>query len=88
MTHTLAAIAVNVDGSHTEDDLSQLAAERDVQIALLRHRQSLSARDRHSAAVCDDCGSPIPVARRRAIPGIRTCVDCQRAAERMDRRYG
>lgn len=26
------------------------------------------------ASVCDDCGEDIPYARRRALPGSRTCV--------------
>lgn len=26
---------------------------------------------------CEDCGEPIPAARRRALPGVRTCVPCQ-----------
>ena len=30
-----------------------------------------------SAEECDDCGEPIPAARRKALPGVRTCVACQ-----------
>ncbi|HZV57901.1 MAG TPA: DksA/TraR family C4-type zinc finger protein [Sphingobium sp.] len=26
---------------------------------------------------CEDCGEKIPRARRRALPGTRTCVACQ-----------
>jgi phage/conjugal plasmid C-4 type zinc finger TraR family protein len=26
---------------------------------------------------CEECGEPIPVARRWALPGVRTCVPCQ-----------
>lgn len=29
------------------------------------------------AAHCRECGDPIPEARRRALPGVFTCVDCQ-----------
>lgn len=29
------------------------------------------------AAFCDECGEPIPEARRKALPGARTCVECQ-----------
>ncbi|MBA4090956.1 MAG: hypothetical protein C0494_10220 [Sphingobium sp.] len=32
---------------------------------------------------CEDCGEPIPQARRRALPGARTCVACQ---DRRDKR--
>ncbi|MDR7024826.1 TraR/DksA C4-type zinc finger protein [Pseudomonas peli] len=30
-----------------------------------------------SAEYCDDCGVPIPQARRLAVPGCQFCVDCQ-----------
>jgi phage/conjugal plasmid C-4 type zinc finger TraR family protein len=30
-----------------------------------------------SAEECDDCGEPIPAARSKALPGVRTCVACQ-----------
>ena len=29
------------------------------------------------ATHCDECGEEIPEARRRALPGARTCVACQ-----------
>lgn len=30
-----------------------------------------------SSEWCEECGSPIPEARRRALPGVRLCVICQ-----------
>jgi phage/conjugal plasmid C-4 type zinc finger TraR family protein len=30
-----------------------------------------------SAEECQECGEPIPEARRRAVPGVQTCVACQ-----------
>lgn len=30
-----------------------------------------------SARECEDCGEPIPRARREAIPGVSACVECQ-----------
>lgn len=26
---------------------------------------------------CEECGEPIPPARREALPGVRLCVSCQ-----------
>jgi phage/conjugal plasmid C-4 type zinc finger TraR family protein len=26
---------------------------------------------------CEECGEAIPAARRRAVPGVRRCVQCQ-----------
>ena len=38
-----------------------------------------------SAADCEapDCGEPIPEARRRALPGVRLCIECQERYERL-----
>ena len=30
---------------------------------------------------CADCDEPIPEARRRAVPGVRLCIDCQGASD-------
>ncbi|KWV94994.1 DksA/TraR family C4-type zinc finger protein [Erythrobacter sp. AP23] len=30
-----------------------------------------------SARHCDECGEAIPAKRREALPGVRTCVECQ-----------
>jgi len=30
-----------------------------------------------SLSECEDCGEPIPPARRKALPGVRLCVACQ-----------
>ena len=30
-----------------------------------------------SRTECEECGDPIPEARRRALPGVRTCIPCQ-----------
>lgn len=35
-----------------------------------------------SAKHCRVCGSLIPIARRRAVPGVQTCVICQGDLER------
>ena len=36
-----------------------------------------------SAARCEECDAVIPAARRKAIPGVRLCVDCQSALEKQ-----
>lgn len=35
-----------------------------------------------SATHCVECGEEIPEARRRALAGVRTCVECQSARDR------
>ena len=34
------------------------------------------------AEYCEDCGEDIPEARRRALPGVRTCIACQSQRDR------
>jgi phage/conjugal plasmid C-4 type zinc finger TraR family protein len=40
-----------------------------------------------SAQECAECGSTIPSARRRALPGVRLCLDCQQQHD-VDRATG
>ena len=35
-----------------------------------------------SRAFCEECGEPIPEARRRALPGVRLCLECQQEADK------
>jgi len=34
-----------------------------------------------AASFCEDCETPIPAARRRAIHGVTRCVECQEIKE-------
>ena len=34
-----------------------------------------------SATLCIECDEPIPEARRRAIPGVKLCIECQLARD-------
>lgn len=38
-----------------------------------------------SAVECEECGSNIPEARRRAVPGVQTCIACAERAEAVKR---
>ncbi|MDT3720332.1 TraR/DksA family transcriptional regulator [Pseudomonas oryzihabitans] len=37
-----------------------------------------------SAEECDSCGTEIPEARRRLVPGCTLCVDCQAFREKRN----
>lgn len=41
-----------------------------------------------SAKFCEGCGETIPEARRRALPGVKLCVECQGYMERVARTGG
>ena len=55
-------------------------AQTDLKYHLQRIRSAASKTE--SARVCEDCGEKIPEARRRAVPGVRTCIRCQEERER------
>lgn len=63
-----------MSGYGSADDEAQRAMIRvEEQIALA---QSLLPRGKGSPT-CLDCGDSIPEARRKALPGVVCCVDCQ-----------
>ena len=37
-----------------------------------------------SLSECEECGQAIPEARRRALPGVRLCVQCQAGHDKDD----
>jgi phage/conjugal plasmid C-4 type zinc finger TraR family protein len=41
--------------------------------------------DGESLTHCEECGVAIPEARRRAIPGVRYCVQCQSELEKKQK---
>ena len=41
-----------------------------------------------SAKWCDECGEEIPLKRREALPGVRTCVACQSGKDAQRRQSG
>lgn len=37
---------------------------------------------------CAECGEEIPEARRRVVPGVRTCIECQSAQDSRPTAFG
>lgn len=35
-----------------------------------------------SLEFCEECGKEIPLARRKALPGVRLCIHCQEEADK------
>lgn len=40
-----------------------------------------------SLANCEECDAKIPEARRRAVPGVRLCIQCQQTLENNDEHF-
>lgn len=65
-----------------QDGAVQDQIDATVDSAVRRARSRLAQGE--SLLDCEECGEPIPEARRRALPGVRRCVPCQSEADRLD----
>ena len=61
-------------------DLAQANQERFERKALAAQLASMPSGE--AAEECEDCGEPIPEARRKAAPGCTRCIGCQQHFER------
>lgn len=70
------------------DELDLLQEQEDLlnSLHIQAARQSMN-RDGEGLSRCEACGNPIPKARQNAIPGVRTCTECQRVMEHMQKNY-
>ena len=66
-------------GFGDEDDVHE-QIDSTVNDEVERARSSLPRGE--SLTHCEECGQPIPQARREALPGVRLCVGCQEAHDR------
>jgi phage/conjugal plasmid C-4 type zinc finger TraR family protein len=72
-----------VAGGWARDGAVQDQIDASVSDGVARARGALASGE--SLADCAECGESIPAARRRAVPGVRLCIDCQQA---LDARNG
>lgn len=66
-------------GGWAKDDAVQDQIDASVDDAVEAARSQLGKGE--SLSHCEECGTPIPEARRRALPGIRKCIACQEAED-------
>lgn len=64
-------------GGWSRDGAVQEQIDASVADAVKRARAELG--DGRGRTDCEDCGEPIPAARREAVAGVRRCVECQEA---------
>ncbi|MEO7470245.1 MAG: DksA/TraR family C4-type zinc finger protein [Sphingobium limneticum] len=62
-------------GGWTRDGAVQDQIDDTVKDAVELARGRMNAGD--GLTYCEECGEEIPAARRKALPGARTCVPCQ-----------
>lgn len=64
----------------SQDGAVQDQIDASVEDAVARARSELPKGE--SLTHCEECGEAIPVARRKAVPGVRRCIGCQSEADR------
>ncbi len=64
------------------DEAVQDQIDASVEDAVKRVRSRLP--DGEGLTHCEECETVIPEARRKAIPGVRLCVNCQSALEEKE----
>ncbi len=57
----------------------QIDASVEDAVAAARSQLSIGASLTH----CEECGTAIPEARRKAVPGVRFCVGCQTEVDKQ-----
>lgn len=67
-------------GGWTKDGAVQQQVEDSIDDAVKEARTRLPLGE--SAEFCIECGEPIPQARRKALPGVQYCINCQQEHEK------
>lgn len=74
-------------GGWARDGAVNEQIEASIEDELQRMRRA-QAPARESLTHCAECEEPIPEERRRAVPGVRLCIDCQRERDAAPVRRG
>lgn len=64
----------------TRDEAVQEQIDATVDAAVQLAKSRLPSGE--SLSKCDECGDAIPEGRRKAIPGVRLCIECQSELEK------
>ncbi|RUO25312.1 hypothetical protein CWE09_00825 [Aliidiomarina minuta] len=62
-------------GGWSRDGAVQDQIDASVEDSVKRARSRMPAGE--SFTHCEECGEAIPEARRKAVPGVRFCIECQ-----------
>jgi len=76
-------------GGWTRDGAIQDQIDQSVEDAVRHARRQLErAAASPGRSDCEECGDPIPEARRQAMPGARLCIHCQSRQDAQNRYTG
>jgi len=77
--------AVLMAGGWSKDGDVQAQIDASVEDAVKRIRDQMPQGE--SLEECEECGTAIPEARRKAVPGVHLCIVCQSAADQAQKRF-
>ena len=66
-------------GGFAKDGAVQEQIDASISDEIARARRQLPRGE--SLLECEECGANIPEARRKAVPGVRLCINCQQQAD-------
>lgn len=72
-------------GGWAQDGAVNEQIEASINDELARMRAINQAPKGEGLDECAQCGEPIPPARRKAVPGVTLCIDCQQGRDRSFR---
>lgn len=68
------------------DDAVNEQIESSINDAVAQARNQLNLNPNGiSAEFCDECGETIPLARRKALSGVRFCINCQQQLDKQQK---
>lgn len=73
-------------GGWAKDGAVQEQIDASVEDAVKRARSQLPKGE--SRKECEECGEPIPEARRQAVAGVRLCIGCQNELDQAEAASG
>ncbi len=72
-------------GGFAKDGAVQDQIDASIEDAVERARGNLPVGK--SLTHCEECGDPIPEARRTAVPGVRLCIKCQSELDEQQKAF-
>lgn len=72
-------------GGFAKDGAVQDQIDASIEDAVERARGNLPVGE--SLTHCEECGDPIPKARRTAVPGVRLCINCQSELDEQQKAF-
>ncbi len=70
-------------GGFAKDGAVQEQIDASIEDAIAHARRQLPSGE--SRERCEECDAEIPLARRKAVPGVRLCINCQSKADEDSR---